>query len=154
MTSIVLFWAEWCPHCQHFKPTWEKIKVWCDKNDVSAKDFEDSKVQEMNANSSKNTTGIPLDMIDGYPTIIIKRGSGDFVKVGNRSEENIIKMLEDNISESPKNAVVQSGGSCVGGKCNLPKYSDGSNDAQNEFYKNKYIIYKNKYLELKKKSQL
>ena len=23
---VVLFYAEWCPHCQHMKPEWEKMK--------------------------------------------------------------------------------------------------------------------------------
>lgn len=127
MTSVTLFMASWCGHCKAFEPTWEKVKAWCKKKGIEAKEYEDSQIQVMQADSSKNNTGIPLEMIEGYPTIIIKRGAGDFSKVGDRSKKNIIRMLGGDDSESPKSpkspkkSVVQTGGACDGEICGSKK---------------------------------
>lgn len=126
MTSVTLFMASWCGHCKAFEPTWEKVKAWCKKKGIDAKEYEDSQIQVMQADPSKNNTGIPLEMIEGYPTIIIKRGAGDFAKVGDRSKKNIIKMLGGDDSETPKSPTVQKGGSCDGNSCSVKKQSGGS----------------------------
>jgi hypothetical protein len=127
MTSINLYFADWCHFCNDFKPTWEKVKAWCRENNIKAKEYEDSKIQAMQADPSKNNSGVPLEMIEGYPTIIIKRGAGDFTKVGDRGEENILKMLgKKDVSNSPENSIAQKGGSCNGNSCSIKKQTGGS----------------------------
>ena len=36
MTSITLFHADWCGHCQQFKPVWNEIKQWCSSHGIKA----------------------------------------------------------------------------------------------------------------------
>lgn len=150
MTSITLMYASWCHFCQGFKPTWENIKVWCKKHNISANEFEDEQIQLMHTDPSKNTSGIPLDIIDGYPTIVIKYGSGDITKVADRSESNIIKMLSGK-ERSRDELPLQSGG-CSGNSCGMrykPKHCMSGGEPNLDVYKKKYLLYKTKYLKLK-----
>lgn len=147
MTSITLFAASWCGHCQAFEDTWEKIIKWCAGKSIHTEKILDDKLQIMQNDPSQNNTGIPLDMIEGFPTIIIKRSGGDLVKVADRSFDSIIDLLGEKKSDH-----VQSGGSCSKTGCSLKKQSGG---APMEFeYKKKYLLYKGKYLALKNKLKM
>ena len=150
MTSITLMYASWCHFCQEFRPTWENIKIWCKKHNISANEFEDEQIQLMHTDSSKNTSGVPLDIIEGYPTIVIKYGSGNITKVGDRSEANIIKMLSTNETKHGE-LPLQSGG-CSGNSCTLKykqKHCASGGDLNSDMYKKKYLLYKAKYLKRK-----
>lgn len=177
MTSITLLYGNWCHYCKEFKPTWGKVKDWCRGKGIKATEYEDSQIQVMQSDPTKNTTGIPLDMIDGYPTIIIKRGVGDLTKVGDRSYKSILKLLggeeTKESEESIKPREVQKGGACHGNSCSFRKQTGGSHEeplevepimkqsydcstrkqdggsVYSENYKDKYLMYKRKYLALK-----
>ena len=140
MTSIHLYYADWCGHCQKFKPTWEKIKQWGASRGIKTHEYEDSEIQTMQLSREKKTD-VPMEMIDGYPTIIIKRGGGDFIKVTNRDYNNIISLLE-----GKNDGVINQtgGGRCSGEVCKIQR---GGEDV----YKKKYLAYKRKYLTLKQK---
>ena len=89
MTSITLYWAQWCPHCIEFKPTWSKIKQWCAKNNVSCNEYEDMQLQVERKKGNRN---IPFQLIEGFPTILIYKNR-TYHKVTNRDPKNIINML-------------------------------------------------------------
>lgn len=86
---VVLFYAEWCPHCQHMKPEWEKMKHNYENNDYvkiidveSADTNKNDIVEEINKRISPNTVNI-----DGYPTIMSMNGDEiDYYK-GERTAE-------------------------------------------------------------------
>jgi len=83
---IKLYYAEWCGHCNNFRPIWEKLK---EKYNTQIR------FEEMNCTNSKPD----LSIIDGYPTIIVLNQNGDFYKkyTGNRDmntlDEFINKLL-------------------------------------------------------------
>lgn len=167
MTTIILMHMNGCVHCHNFMPTWENLKVWCKGKNIETKEFEDSEIQLMHADPTKNETGVPLSMIDGYPTIVVKRANGELVKIGDRREESIKKVLEggthkkeldSTIERKPKKQqkIVQTGG-CSSSSCAIKKQLGGTNSmpvGPTMSYKDKYLLYKNKYLALKKELNL
>lgn len=157
MTSIILAHASWCQHCINFKPTWEKVKSWCKSKGINTQEYEDAELQMMQFNPTKNTAVIPLDIIEGYPTIIIKQDSGNLIKVKNRNYEHIIDLLGGNTLPN-KSVYIQSGGSYIGknlGRSDktrviLSRAMTGQyGGLDSSYFKKKYLKYKKKYLEAK-----
>ena len=76
-TYVVLFYADWCPHCQHMKPEWEQLKHEYENNshikiiDVESGDSNKNEIiEELNRKVTPNNI-----MIDGYPTILSVNGN-------------------------------------------------------------------------------
>jgi thiol-disulfide isomerase/thioredoxin len=83
-TDVYLFKAEWCGHCQNFKPTWEKIKESLkNKYNFITMDADEHKDEIKNWN------------IQGFPTIIKKTGSDAREYVGPRDIESVTKFIQE-----------------------------------------------------------
>lgn len=92
---IVLFYADWCGHCQQFKPEWERMKSLMPSNLNSA---------EIESNNISKMSNPP--QVQGFPTIKMYRDNlnvGDYE--GNRTAEAILKNLKS-IKITPKNPKV------------------------------------------------
>ena len=74
----MLFKAEWCGHCKHFLPIWEKISNDSNLN-ISFKIFD----------SEKNKKEIKEYNIDGFPTIMYKFNDKLIEYTGSRDVESI-----------------------------------------------------------------
>lgn len=87
---VALFYADWCPHCQHFKPHFQRA------------------MKELNGKSNKDGKKMRLEMIDcdaykdisreydvsGYPTVKILSDDGSQVEYGGeRTFEGLRKYL-------------------------------------------------------------
>jgi thiol-disulfide isomerase/thioredoxin len=130
MTSIVLFYATWCGHCNEFRPTWEIIKQWCQSHNVVAKEYESKEVDVMTTQPSQNTSGVPMNMIDGFPAIFIVK-NGNIEHVDKRDKDYILRLLGGGVPLQSERPIIQNGG--------------GSD------FKMKYLKYKKKYLSAKGK---
>lgn len=57
---IILFYAEWCPHCQMMKPEWEKateaLKM---KRNIRTAQVEHANMKKLPAKYKKNVAGFP-----------------------------------------------------------------------------------------------
>ena len=64
--TLVLFFADWCPHCQSFKPTWNGL----------AKKHEKSKKLQLAQVEYADMEAIPnkYKKIRGFPTIQMMKG--------------------------------------------------------------------------------
>ena len=122
--KVSLFYADWCGHCQVFKPTWELLKKDFEHNGVEYEEFESENVQAMKENQ-----------ISGYPTIKISHNGKVENYNGPREREHLLIHLK-NLQN------VQSGGN--NNDLNI-------NEQSNEDYYEKYLKYKLKYLQLKEK---
>jgi len=60
MKEAILYYANWCPHCVNFKPTWNKLKEDL-STQVTFKEYEDG----------NNKAQIAAANIQAYPTIKI-----------------------------------------------------------------------------------
>tara|TARA_B100000886_G_scaffold316909_1_gene255834 strand:- start:1088 stop:1414 length:327 start_codon:yes stop_codon:yes gene_type:complete len=80
MTKVTLFYADWCGHCNTFKPEWEKLKEILPKNNIEFAEYEDS----------KNADVINSNNIEGFPTIKIETNEGTFDYNGRRDADSIL----------------------------------------------------------------
>jgi thiol-disulfide isomerase/thioredoxin len=134
--KIVLFRANWCGHCEHFLPEWDKLKKKLSGSSIKYEEYEDSANKEV----------MQKNKIEGFPTIRIytandKEGT-DYN--GPRIANDIYKFLTE---KSVKNKNPTEFAQC-GGKRKIPQYKPDYNDNDDE-YKLKYFKYKAKYMKLK-----
>lgn len=87
--ELYLFKAEWCGHCQNFKPEWEKL--------IKNNNFK-NKINFITMDSDKNKKEINEWKIEGYPTIIFKKDNKAIEYAGNRSINAIEKFINENIN--------------------------------------------------------
>ena len=160
MSKITLYYAEWCGHCQTFKPVWKNIKKDLEKNNIEYKEYEHSK----NSNEISNAN------IQGFPTIRITRNNKTYDYEGPRTQKDILKEFgissqsggqrdncddhsnKDNCDEHRNTQKINhdeysSDPSYYGiRQGNRNKQSGGGN-----MYYKKYLKYKAKYMKAKKK---
>ena len=144
-TKVELFYAEWCGHCQKFKPEWEKLKKMAGGNGIQCIEYE----------SEKDAQKMEEENIQGFPTIKISVGGKCQEYHGERTAEEILMAIKDpKVKNDGK--FKQCGGAKQGftpRKMNIKEHSKGwYKDKDEEYYKLKYFKYKAKYM--KKRSEL
>ena len=86
--KIELFYADWCGHCQTFKPVWKKLKEELDKHKISHGEYESAKIPKENFSQDV------LDKIKGYPTMLITTNDGEKKEYdGARTFNDILEAL-------------------------------------------------------------
>lgn len=129
-SKVILYYADWCGHCQNFKPEWNKFKQLANENGIKAVDFE----------ANRDAKKIAEENIDGYPTIMLEYGANKTQEyTGQRNAKIILEIALGNVKH------VQAAGGDSLPQCGGGKIEKSSN------YRNKYEKYKAKYLILKQK---
>jgi thiol-disulfide isomerase/thioredoxin len=82
--KVSLYYADWCGHCQTFKPTWEILKKDLEHNGIEHEEFESENKQVMKDNN-----------IGGYPTIKITHNNNVEDYNGPRGREEILIHLKN-----------------------------------------------------------
>ena len=60
---MVLYYADWCPHCVSMKPSWDSFKKQCESNPK----YKHLKVAEVESSHIHNT--LAVNEAEGFPTI-------------------------------------------------------------------------------------
>ena len=90
--KFVMYFADWCGHCQRTKPTFQKLGV---KQTIGGKT-----VDVVMVNHDKDPDAAPKGVeIRGYPTIHLYNPSGGLAAeyMGDRSEEDMLSFLAQNV---------------------------------------------------------
>ncbi len=82
--DVYLFKAEWCGHCQHFKPAWEALQ-----NKYR------TKYNFITYDSDKNGKEIKEWKVEGFPTIYFKNGDTATEYNGPRDVDSLVKFFEE-----------------------------------------------------------
>ena len=70
--SLVLFYADWCPHCTKFKPTWETVST-----SVNSEENKKMISIDVGDNSSESQKLMKEYNVSGFPTIVLIDKSND-----------------------------------------------------------------------------
>ena len=91
---VALFYADWCPHCQHFKPDYKKAMN--ELNGKTGKDGKKLRLVMVDCEAHKDL-GKKYD-VSGYPTVKLIKDDGTQVEYGGeRTYEGLRKyLLSDN----------------------------------------------------------
>ena len=82
---IVLVYADWCGHCQKFKPEWRKFRRMA-RNDPKIR------TSELDVEDKVNTTMIKSMGVATFPTVIKIKPSGDRqTYTGDRSSVDLLR---------------------------------------------------------------
>jgi len=83
--SVYLFKAEWCGHCQHFKPVWEGLQ-----------EKYRNKYNFITYDSDKNSKEIKEWKVEGFPTIYFKNGNNATEYSGSRDVDSLVTFFNEN----------------------------------------------------------
>lgn len=90
--KLTMYYVDWCPHCQHAKPDFEKLvsksplKVGAGSVDITLVNPE---------NTPEAAAGKP---VKGYPTILLEKPGGEIVEYnGERNTDSYMQFLQQNI---------------------------------------------------------
>lgn len=85
--SVIMFYANWCPHCKDMKNTWERLAQKAAFKQVCA--FDCAKQQSHFDKMSNDRKGL---VIEGFPTIVFyKNGEPVETYSGSRDLSNLLK---------------------------------------------------------------
>jgi hypothetical protein len=155
---VILYQAEWCSHCKHFKPEWEKFRLICEKFNNYIKQTYGILLSCKQLDANKDMAEVENANVNGFPTIHIidtdtkeinqyeepRKMKNLLMNILNYSENNNKTEIEKDIEKWETLARVDTvlpihmtGNSQAGGKAQNDNYS---------YYK--YLKYKQKYVEL------
>lgn len=87
---VALFYADWCPHCQHFKPHFQRAMT--ELNGKIGKDGKKMRLEMVDCDANKDISR-EYD-VGGYPTVKILGDDGTQVEYGgDRTYEGLRKYL-------------------------------------------------------------
>jgi thiol-disulfide isomerase/thioredoxin len=103
-TELILVYADWCPHCQSFKNSPEKVngKSGWDtvKSQSKALGF---KVTEFDDEAFRKSAPAPLrPLVDGFPTLILQRDGKYYKYQSERSSGPILEFVRSHMSGGTK----------------------------------------------------
>jgi len=97
--TITLFYAEWCGHCHHFMPVWEKMI----NEKKTEKNFKFVRVEEVEIpnlpEEIRMVEGEDVRNI-GYPTIKISVNGKEYQYNGRRTAKDIYQSIVDTLSQT------------------------------------------------------
>lgn len=83
-----LYYANWCGHCQNFKPVWNKI---IDKYKNNSK----ITIETIDCDANKEICD--AKQIKGFPTIQLEKGNKIIEYNGSRTESSVSEFIEKNL---------------------------------------------------------
>ncbi len=101
--TLVLVYADWCGHCQHFKPMMEQLENAPERSIQTARVREDVFPQSSIASAK----------IEGYPTLLLVKQSGEVAAFKNDQGE-VTNAIPDHTNMQKMTAIVKNAGTEAG----------------------------------------
>ena len=84
--ELMLFKAEWCGHCRNFKPSWDALQ----------KHLTSVNFKTIDADEEEET--LAKYGVEGFPTIMLKNKNSIIEFNGDRSIDNLVLFVNENIN--------------------------------------------------------
>lgn len=81
--TLYLFKADWCGHCNQFKPIWDKMQ----QSELN------KKINFVTYDADKDKQKIAKEAINGYPTLILKKDGKSIEYEGSRDMESLKEFI-------------------------------------------------------------
>lgn len=88
-SNFMMFYTDWCPHCQHAKPEFKKVMDKLSNGELNGHTIS---VKMINAEEDKDLA--KEYNVEGYPTIILTKDNKNYTYEGNRTEKDMMSYLE------------------------------------------------------------
>jgi len=134
--KVELYYAEWCGHCQRFKPEWAKLKEELEKKGMKWAEYE----------SEKDGQKMEEENIKGFPTIVIIMNGKKNEYNGQRTASDIMSFVNGN-GQNQDDKFKQCGGAKQ--KKTARKSIKTTARKSEDNYQLKYLKYKAKYMKIK-----
>ena len=94
MNSVTLYHANWCGHCQRFKPVWDnEVKPALKELGITHNEYEEQ----------ENPDKIAAVNLQGYPTIMISKNGQTYEYEGPRTAQGIVGQFRQSGGNYQKN---------------------------------------------------
>jgi thiol-disulfide isomerase/thioredoxin len=123
--KVQLFYANWCGHCNKFKPEWEEFKKLAKGGGIEYEEYE----------ADKDKQKVDEANVSGFPTIRITMNGNTEDYNGERTADAILSFVKGDKKS-------MSGGS---NQCGGKRSKKSLNPNHEDYYKIKYWKYKAKY---------
>jgi thiol-disulfide isomerase/thioredoxin len=129
--KVQLFYANWCGHCNKFKPEWEQFKKLADGDNIKHEEYE----------ADKDKQKVDEANVSGFPTIRITMNGNTEDYNGERTADAILSFVKGDKKS-------MSGGGNPN-QCGGKRLRKSLNPSHEDYYKIKYWKYKAKYFKTK-----
>ena len=84
--TVVLYYADWCPHCVRFKPVWSFVKSRMESDKVH--------FTEVDCTDADNEIRTPQGTtVPGFPSVYMYRNGREHSYEGRRDTEEVLKWI-------------------------------------------------------------
>jgi thiol-disulfide isomerase/thioredoxin len=90
-TSILIFKAQWCGHCQQAAPEFAKLQA---ASPIALSGEKKAVVRIFDADQDKEAMAPYKDRVKGFPTILIQKGDQLVEYPGERKSEDVIAFVK------------------------------------------------------------
>jgi len=97
--SLYFFKADWCGHCQRFKPVWDEVVEHC--NSKNSDKYSRVDLVELNIDDEASKPLMQKHGVRGFPHVVLTDSTDstekDVVFNKNRTKEDLIAFIEENM---------------------------------------------------------
>ena len=93
--EIIMFYADWCPHCKTAMPEWDKIASTYQSTQINGHNVTFTKINCADESlSASNAKLISENKVEGYPTIKLFKGSEVFDFDAKPTNDSLLQFLQ------------------------------------------------------------